>query len=556
MSDVRTDEPEETGTWQPSGDRDHHRRAGELTAWELVRWAWRQLTSMRTALVLLLLLALGAIPGSVIPQSGVDALKTQNWQAAHPPLTPIYSKLGLFNAYHSPWFAAIYLMLMVSLVGCIVPRLFVYWRGYRRQPPPAPRNLTRLPDHAAYTSHEEPGVVLQRAARRLSRGHRVSTSQTSPTSSIAEDGGGWVAAERGQLREAGNLLFHLAVLIVLVGFGIGSLFGYKGGVILVVGNGFSNTLTQYDDFDPGSLFDADRMEPFCFRVNPPFHVDWIGSGPRQGMARGFQADITYRTSCRGDRSTWSAEKHYDLRVNHPLTIGGTQIFLIGHGYAPMITVRDGQGHKLYDGPTIFLPESSDFESYGVVKAPGLEPGQDIGLEGLFYPTFALVHGNPINVMGNDENPTLSMLAYVGDLGLNTGVPQSVYAMDKANMRQLKKPGGKMFRVDLQPGHTIQLPDGAGSVTFDGVKRWTRLQISRTPDVWVTLLGVVLALLGLLGSLFIRPRRLWVRARRSGGVTLVEVAGLDRSGGGDLAPVVSSVVESLQPADSESKKERA
>ncbi len=553
MSDVRTDEPEETGTWQPSGDRDHHRRAGELTAWELLRWVWRQLTSMRTALVLLLLLALGAIPGSVIPQSGVDALKTQNWQAAHPHLTPIYSKLGLFNAYHSPWFAAIYLLLMISLVGCIVPRLFVYWRGYRRQPPPAPRNLTRLPDHAAYTSHEEPGVVLQRAARRLSRGHRVSTSQTGST---AEDGDGWVAAERGQLREAGNLLFHLAVLIVLVGFGIGSLFGYKGGVILVVGNGFSNTLTQYDDFDPGSLFDAGRMEPFCFRVNPPFHVDWIDSGPRQGMARGFQADITYRTSCRGDRTTWSAEKHYDLRVNHPLTIGGTQIFLIGHGYAPMITIRDGQGHKLYDGPTIFLPESSDFESYGVVKAPGLKPGQDIGLEGLFYPTYALVHGNPINVMGNDENPTLSMLAYVGDLGLNTGVPQSVYAMDKANMRQLKKPGGKMFRVDLQPGHTIQLPDGAGSVTFDGVKRWTRLQISRTPDVWVTLLGVVLALLGLLGSLFIRPRRLWVRARRSGGVTLVEVAGLDRSGGGDLAPVVSSVVESLQPADSQSQKERA
>ncbi len=553
MSDVRTDEPEETGTWQPSGDRDHHRRAGELTAWELLRWVWRQLTSMRTALVLLLLLALGAIPGSVIPQSGVDALKTENWQAAHPHLTPIYSKLGLFNAYHSPWFAAIYLLLMISLVGCIVPRLFVYWRGYRRQPPPAPRNLTRLPDHAAYTSHEEPGVVLQRAARRLSRGHRVSTGQTGST---AEDGDGWVAAERGQLREAGNLLFHLAVLIVLVGFGIGSLFGYKGGVILVVGNGFSNTLTQYDDFDPGSLFDAGRMEPFCFRVNPPFHVDWIDSGPRQGMARGFQADITYRTSCRGDRTTWSPEKHYDLRVNHPLTIGGTQIFLIGHGYAPMITIRDGQGHKLYDGPTIFLPESSDFESYGVVKAPGLKPGQDIGLEGLFYPTYALVHGNPINVMGNDENPTLSMLAYVGDLGLNTGVPQSVYAMDKANMRQLKKPGGKMFRVDLQPGHTIQLPDGAGSVTFDGVKRWTRLQISRTPDVWVTLLGVVLALLGLLGSLFIRPRRLWVRARRSGGVTLVEVAGLDRSGGGDLAPVVSSVVESLQPADSQSQKERA
>jgi cytochrome c biogenesis protein len=529
----------ETGDWRPSGDRDHHRRPGELTAWELVRWTWRQLTSMRTALVLLLLLALGAIPGSVIPQSGVDALKTQNWQDAHQTLTPIYQKLGLFSVYHSAWFAAIYLLLMVSLVGCIVPRLFVYWRNFRQEPPAAPRNLTRLPDHASYTTDEEPDVVLDRAAHRLSRGHRVTTS------SSAEDGGGWVAAERGQLREAGNLLFHLSVLVVLVGFGIGSLFGYKGGVILVVGNGFSNTLTQYDDFDPGALFDADKMEPFCFRVNPPFKVDWIDDGPRQGMARGFEADITYRTSCQGDRSSWSPPKDYRLRVNHPLTIGGTQVFLIGHGYAPVITVRDAQGHKLYDGPTVFLPESSNFESFGVIKAPGRTAGQDIGLEGLFYPTFALINGDPVNVMGDDKNPTISLLAYAGDLGLSNGIPQSVYSMDKAAMTELKKPDGKMFRVDLQPGETTELPGGKGSVTFKGVDHWTRLQISRTPDVWITLLGVCLALVGLLGSLFIRPRRVWVRARRHDGSTLVEVAALDRSGGGDLTPVLSSVVDSLQ-----------
>jgi cytochrome c biogenesis protein len=524
----------ESGDWKPSGDRDHHRRPGELTAWELVRWTWRQLTSMRTALILLLLLALGAIPGSVIPQSGVDALKTQNWQAAHPTLTPIYEKLGLFSVYHSPWFAAIYLLLMVSLVGCIVPRLFVYWRSFRQEPPAAPRNLTRMPDHAAYTTDEEPDVVLERAARQLSRGHRVVT------------GDGWVAAERGQLREAGNLLFHLSVLIVLVGFGIGSLFGYKGGVILVVGNGFSNSLTQYDDFDPGSLFRADKMEPFCFTVHD-FKVDWIDSGPRQGIARGFQAPLTYRDSCQGDRSSWSAERSYDLRVNHPLTIGGTQIFLIGHGYAPVITVRDAQGHELTDGPTVFLPESSNFESFGVVKASGRAAGQDIGLEGLFYPTFALINGDPVNVMGDLKNPTISMLAYTGDLGLSDGVPQSIYSLNKSGMTQLKKPDGKMFRVDLQPGQTVQLPDGKGSVTFEGVRHWTRLQISRTPDVWVTLLGVCLALLGLLGSLFIRPRRVWVRARRSDGTTLVEVAALDRSGGGDLTPVLSSVVDSLQTA---------
>ncbi len=124
--------------------------SGELGTRELARWLWRQIVSMRTALVLLLFLALAAVPGSVIPQSGVDALEVSRWKAAHPDLTPVYERLGLFSVYDSVWFSAIYLLLMLSLVGCIIPRSFVYLRALRAKPPAAPRNLTRLPDHATY----------------------------------------------------------------------------------------------------------------------------------------------------------------------------------------------------------------------------------------------------------------------------------------------------------------------------------------------------------------------------------------------------------------------
>ena len=122
------------------------RRSGELTLRELLRWSWRQLTSMRTALVLLLLLALAAVPGSIVPQQGVDSIKTARWQDDHPKLTPVYDRLGLFDVYSSPWFAAIYLLLMVSLAGCIVPRCFQYARNVRSVPPAAPRNLARMPE--------------------------------------------------------------------------------------------------------------------------------------------------------------------------------------------------------------------------------------------------------------------------------------------------------------------------------------------------------------------------------------------------------------------------
>ncbi len=507
------------------------RRPGELTAREMGRWAWRQLTSMRTALVLLLLLALAAIPGSLIPQSGVDSLKTSRWQEQHPQLTPVYERLGLFAVYDSAWFSAIYILLMISLVGCIVPRTIVYWRGMRAAPPAAPRNLSRLPDSTSYRTALGASDVLGPAAELLrKRRYRVL---------VGPDGA--VSAERGYLREAGNLLFHLSVLVVLVGFALGGLFGYKGGVILVVGNGFSNNLTQYDDFVPGSLFKPSDMEPFSFHVNS-FSVDWLTSGPRKGMARAFSSELTYRSSPN------APERKYDLKVNHPLTIGDSEVFLIGHGYAPVITVRDGKGDVTYSGPTIFLPTDQTFRSIGVVKAPDSRPTQ-IGLEGEFYPTVALSRqtGSYYSVFGNTVDPLVSMLVYTGDLGMDNGTSQSVYALDKSHATMLKKANGAPYRVDLRPGQTTQLPNGLGSVSFDKIQRWNKIQISQTPGKRIALAGVVLALIGLLGSLFIRPRRVWVRAREERGSTLVEVAALDRSGGGDVAVVITDLVAALPGA---------
>ena len=542
------------------------RRPGELNARELLRWGWRQLTSMRTALALLLLLALAAVPGSLIPQSGVDSLGVSQWKDEHPKLTPVYERLDLFNVYSSPWFAAVYLLLMVSLVGCIVPRLAVYWRAMRAQPPAAPRNLTRMPESASYVTDEEPEVVLERA-RGLLKGYRLrgldtpspsgsgySTSEqgspsgsgysTSDTSGYSTSDTSAVSAERGYLREAGNLLFHLSLIIVLVGFALGSMFGYKGGVIVVVGKdyGFTNTLNQYDDFDPGSLFQKDDLDPFSFNIED-FKVEWLTSGPRQGMARAFSSKLAYCEKCDG-----SDDQSYDLRVNHPLTIGGTEVFLIGHGYAPVITVRDGEGNISYSGPTVFLPENQTFFSFGVVKAPTAKPKQ-VGLEGVFYPTFILDDaGNPATLMGDDKNPLISMLVYAGDLNLDAG-PQSVYYLDKSKATQVMSPEDpkKPLRLDMQVGQTKTLPDGLGSVSFDGVARWNKLQISQSPGKHIALAGVVLALLGLLGSLFIRPRRVWVRARRTPEGTLVEVAALDRSGGGDTSTVVDELVTSLRGA---------
>ena len=518
----------------------------ELSLRELVRWTWRQLTSMRTALMLLLLLALAAVPGSVVPQADVDALKASQWQDAHPKLTPVYEKLGLFDVYASPWFAAIYLLLVVSLVGCIVPRTRVYFRAMRARPPKAPRNLTRLPDHATYETDEDVDTVLERA-RTVLRKRRFRADVH------GEEGGGAgsVAGERGYLREAGNLVFHLSILVVMAGFAMGSLFGYQGGVILTVGNGFSNNLTQYDDFNPGGLFRTEWMEPFSFDLEE-FDVEWLYTGRAAGQARKFVSHLTYTEEPGGE------EKEYDLRVNHPLSIGGTDVFLIGHGYAPVITVRDKDGEVL-GGPSIFLPTDMTFRSFGVVKAVDARPEQ-IALEGEFYPTydFDMARG-PYSLHGAPNNPVISMQAYVGDIGLDEGVAQSVYVLDKSGLELLENEDGSMFRVDLRPGETVELPGDRGSVTFEGLERWNKIQISRTPGKLVALGGVVLALIGLIGSLYVRPRRVWVRARRTDdGRTVVEVGGLDRSAGGEVTEEIEEIAAALAPtrADAPAQKEKS
>lgn len=529
---------------RPSDDRQATALPNDLNARELARWGWRQLTSMRTALVLLLLLALASIPGSVIPQEDVDSLAVSQWRDDHPGLAPIWDRLDLFAVYGSVWFSAIYILLVLSLVGCIIPRCLVYAQALRAKPPKAPRNLGRLPEHASYETDEAPDVVLERAAQVLRRRRFRVTSDTEA-----------VSAERGYLREAGNLVFHLAVLVVLVGFALGGLFGYKGGMILVVGNGFSNNLTQYDDFAPGSLFDPAAMEDFYFRVDQ-FDVEWISEGPAAGQAREFVAHLDYR------EEVGAESRDYDLRVNHPLTIGGTDVFLIGHGYAPVITIRDGNGDIAHSGPTPFLPTDQTFASFGVVKAPDAVPTQ-IGLEGTFYPTFVMgrdAEGNlsmPASAWGDLIDPLVSMLVYTGDLGLDDGSPSSVYVLDKKLAEPVTKPDGQPFRVDLRPGDTVDLPDGMGSVSFEGIERWNKIQVSRTPGKFLALGGVVMALLGLLGSLFIRPRRAWVRARRQvDGRTLVEVGRLDRSSGSDPdagAAELAEIVEALAGAQPKEKQ---
>ncbi|MET7681226.1 cytochrome c biogenesis protein ResB [Streptomyces sp. NPDC005423] len=505
--------------------------AREVLGW--ARWFWRQLTSMRIALLLLLLLSLGAVPGSLIPQSGTDALKVADFEAAHKTLSPVYEKLGLFHVYSSAWFGAIYVLLFVSLIGCIIPRTWQFVGQLRGRPPGAPKRLTRLPAYATWRTDAAPEEVRETALRVLrKRRFRAHTA------------GDAVAAEKGYLRETGNLAFHIALIVMLTAFAWGQLFKSEGDKLVIEGDGFSNTLTQYDDFKSGNLFSDDDLVPFSFNLKN-FTGTYERTGPNRGTPRTYQADITYSVGAYG-----KSEKHV-IKVNEPLEIGDSKVYLVSHGYAPVVTVRDGKGNVVFHQAVPMLPIDSNVTSQGAVKVlDGYKNAQGVaeqlGFAALFVPTYAKASGTMFSQYPGLDYPVLNVTGYHGDLGVNSGIPQNVYQLNTKNLKQFKDSKGAILKAQLLPGDTMKLPNGAGSITFDKqIKEWAGFQVVQQPGTTWALGGALAAIFGLAGSLFIQRRRVWVRATTGDdGVTVVEMAGLGRSESaklpeelGDLAALV-------------------
>ncbi|MFB8212003.1 cytochrome c biogenesis protein ResB [Streptomyces sp. NPDC056010] len=498
-----------------------------------IRWFWRQLTSMRVALILLFLLSLGAIPGSLIPQNSVDELKVQTFKDAHTLVTPIYEKLQFFDVYSSVWFSAIYILLFVSLIGCIVPRTATFVGQLRSRPPGAPKRLTRLPAYTTWRTEAEPEKVHE-AALAIVRKRRYR----------AHLAGDAVAAEKGYMREAGNLIFHVALIVMLVAFAWGQLFKYEGAKLVVEGDGFSNTIIQYDNFKSGSLYDDDSLTPFSFTLD-----DFVGTyerkGPQIGTPRTYEARVTFSDGAYG-----KPEKRV-IKVNEPLVVHGTKVYLNAHGYAPVVSVKDGRGKEIFNAPVPLLPIDNNVTSSGAIKVlDGYRNKngkvEQLGFQAFFVPTFA---GNGKGTMFSQfpaaDFPVLALNGYHGSIGVDSGIAQNVYQLDTSKMKEFKDAKGKQLKQRLLVGETMKLPDGAGSITFEGLQEWASFQISEQPASGWALTGAVAAIAGLAGSLFIQRRRVWIRAvRGADGVTVVEMAGLGRSESAKLPEELADLAVTL------------
>ena len=481
--------------------------APELDASGTFRWMWRQLTSMRTALLLLLLLGFASVPGSIFPQRSQNPMKVREYFTANPTLSQWMDRLRLFDVYSSPWFSAIYLLLFISLIGCVLPRTLEHFKAARAQPPLTPRFLDRMDSFTEVDVDNQ--AALDSAEKWLRKKHfRIRREGES------------ISAEKGYSRESGNLLFHLSLILILVAVAVGGLFGMKGEAILNVGERFINAPTSYDNLSFGKFQSESTLTPFSLTVKK------------------FKATYNVQTNAPSDyllnvsteNPVGSKSVAHSIRVNSPLTFGSTKIYLQANGYSPVVTVRDKSGATTFQGPVIFLPQDGNLTSTGAIKLPDMSP--QVGFVGSFVPTYSRSSTRgAFSAFPEALDPRLLLSAWSGNLGLDNGEPQSVYRLDTSRMTKL---GLKQLKI----GESYNF--GEGSITFDGYRSWVNLQIVDDPGKMYALIGAILAILGLLLSLFTRQRRIWVKV--DGAVTL---AGLAKNGLPGLAEEINSLKSELE-----------
>ena len=462
----------------------------ELDSVGILRYTWRQLTSMRTALILLLMLGVASIPGSLFPQRTQNPIQVGQFFKDSPELARWLDRVYLFDVYGSPWFSAIYILLFISLIGCVLPRTIEHFHSARALPPSTPKNLSRMEHHSTWIAD---GSELE-AARAWFKSKRFRV--------LEKDGS--ISAEKGFARETGNLFFHLALILVLLGISFSSLFGMRGEAIINIGERFVNTPTSYDTLTYGRLYKDGNLPAFMLTTDK------------------FDAQYNLETSAPEDytldisllREGGSVVEKKVIKVNRPLTIGSTRIYLQANGYSPVVTVRDSRGNVAFQGPVPFLPQDSNLRSIGAIKVPDAEP--QIGFVGSFVPTYVRDPngGGALSAFPKALDPRLLLAAWAGDLGLDSGIPQSVYRIDTSDMLQV---GLK----SLKPGEVFEYP--GGSIKFEGYIQWVNLNFVADPGKNFALLGGIVAILGLLASLFTRRRRIWIRVG-----TQVEVAGLAKN----------------------------
>jgi cytochrome c biogenesis protein len=455
---------------------------------------------MRTALVLLLILAAGAVIGSLLPQIPNSPERVGRYLADHGFWGPLFLRAGFFDVYGSWWFVLITTLLFVSLAACLLPRSRAMLRAMRQRPMQA-RELEAFRHYAEVRLPGGPDEAMA-SAERLLRRRRYR---------VAREGTG-VAAEKGTLREAGSLLFHWAFFLLLIGVIVGKGTGFTGRAVVTEGETWIDARLNYaGQIRLGRYFGGD------FTGIGIQLVDFQASYRRSGQPRDFVSRIRLVGS---DGRPIGVD---ELRVNEPMSVEGLRIFQEGFGWAPVVQASLA-GETLWSSPIEMArddaPEGVPATAMpwrGAIKLTSPEPDVMVSLE--LWPDFRAfanfqLTGQPTPMLVRFD-PYIRYSVHVGRI-----LDPAVGALETTGLRRSGE--GELRAAGTSD---VEVP-GVGTLTlsFPELRQYSVLLVTRDVGIPVVLAAAILVLVGLIPALYVSRRKVWVRAEAAPGGSIVRIGG--------------------------------
>ncbi len=479
---------------------------------ESVKMGWRWLIRMKTALILLGILAIQTAIATAVPQEPNVRSTVEAWRAGEEgpgvAVSRVLDAIGAYDVYGSALFLALLMLLFLSLTACLIPRIRAWVRLVRHSQPPLIRRVGAHDRVERFETGRSAGEVRAAAAELLeqnnwrTRTHEGEDTPGSPGPQVAAEKGLWS-------REGGSLLFHLSFYVLLAAIVFGQLLTFEGQVGVVEGErGFTDTEVAYWNYQPGRWFGPEQHTGWQMQLDA-FEVDWVRDpgAPGAGQPTTFRSAVTL-TDGQGEM------EQAVIEGNAPHTIDGFKIHQLDWGYAARVVI-EVDGEVVHDDfLTLIAMDVAGFR--GAAKAPAADP--DVGLDLILYP-YAPDNegGEPIPTGAPwDDEPLLIVSQHRGDLQLGA-TQQSIVELDTS---QLELEGGRLMRL----GDTGQIEDV--TISFPELRRWVGFQVSTRPQIPWLLFGSALLVAGLFPALYAYRRRLWVVATPSedGTRTLVRVSG--------------------------------
>ena len=441
---------------------------------------WGFLTSLKLVIILLLILSALSIAGTVIEQN--KSLQ-EYYRVYQPGTVALFSKLGLFDMYHSWWFVACLSLLALNITACTMDRYRGNMAGMRKKDLILNEKLSKSLQNITTIRYALPlDVVEKKMLQRVEKGF-----SGKPVVTAAEDGTRHYFFEKGKFSRLAFFMTHLSILIIFLGAIAGSFFGYKGNVNIFEGEAVSQLETR-----------AEKIQHLNFLVKcNTFHAEFYPSG----------APMDYRS----DLSIVQNGKEVlrkTIRVNDPLTFEGVTFYQSSYGALPdqvaiEVVNRDGSvkgsvttpfGKKVSIPGVADTLEAVDYQEHFPLP-DGTDGGQAISVN--IYPA----KGNPV--------------------GAWLLVDHSEYDQQRG--------GSYYFRVkDLK------------------IKKYTGLQVNKDPGEILVWLGSMLLIAGIMIAFFLSHKKLWISLRTDQkGKSELNIGGMANKNRDTFAREMEHIIQSLK-----------